>query len=108
MDQIRERAPAALAALDRLLAVDDQAAIKIIMERVAPKVLVEDQEVGKAIGALRAEIDKQRTEIERLQGENETLRDELKFARAVIDEMTPAAGKMPPADGSGDGPQLPA
>lgn len=53
LEKLKERGPAALEAIDRMLAKNDPAAARIVIDRLAPKALVEDGEVVKALTTLK-------------------------------------------------------
>ncbi len=80
MDKLRERGPAALETIDRLLAKNDPAAARIVIDRLAPKALVEDSEVVKALATLKTANDA----LQRRMGE---VQEELEAERARSGEL---------------------
>ena len=65
MEKLKERGPAALLAIDRMLAKNDPAAARIVIDRLAPKALVEDSAVVKSLATLKkANDDLQRRTVE--------------------------------------------
>ena len=91
LEKLKERGPAALEAIDRMLAKNDPAAARIVIDRLAPKALVEDSAVVKALATLKdANDDLQRSmgdlqaELEAERAHNRELEAELQAARTAL------------------------
>jgi phage shock protein A len=89
LEKLKKRGPAALEAIDRMLAKNDPAAARIVIDRLAPKALVEDSEVVKALATLKDANDDLQRSMGDLQAEldaervhNRELEAELQAARA--------------------------
>lgn len=74
LEKLKERGPAALEAIDRMLAKNDPAAARIVIDRLAPKALVEDSEVVKALATLKDANDELQQSMGEMQTELETER----------------------------------
>jgi hypothetical protein len=91
LEKLKERGPAALEAIDRMLAKTDPAAARIVIDRLAPKALVEDGEVVKAFATLKDANDDLQRSMGEMQAELETerarsgkLETELQAARTAL------------------------
>ena len=98
MEKLKERGPAALLAIDRMLAKNDPAAARIVIDRLAPKALVEDSAVVKSLATLKkANDDLQRRTVE-LQ---EELDAEVARNRELEVELHTVRTKPPVAEQTG-------
>ncbi len=94
MEQIKARVPAALEALDTALANGSDAAIKMVLDRIAPLDLIRDEEVKQLVTALEASNAELTAEVERLREENEKLK--AGCADEAVNADAGNAGKRPP------------
>ena len=91
LEKLKERGPAALEAIDRMLAKNDPAAARIVIDRLAPKALVEDSEVVAALATLKDANDELQhrmgevqAELEAERARNGKLETDLQKTRAVL------------------------
>jgi hypothetical protein len=111
LEKLKERGPAALEAIDRMLAKNDPAAARIVIDRLAPKALVEDGEVVKALATLKDANDELQQSMGKVQAELEAERErnceletELQEARTALAtaRVSPRKGERPTHDVCGN------
>lgn len=93
LDQLKERGPMALEALDRMLAKDDPTAVRVVVDRMAPKDLVENAEVARALDQLKVVNDELRADLEELLAEMATEVALREAAEGRADRLEHAAKK---------------
>nr|WP_321254234.1 hypothetical protein [uncultured Ruegeria sp.] len=81
MQQIHDRAPKAMEALDKALETGSESAIRIVLDRIAPIDLIKDEEVKGLVAALEKantdlteELTRLRKQVSTLKSQNTRLR----------------------------------